>query len=202
MYSRPMGTRDDLEVILGEIISEIAAAEEWVEELRLQRRGVEAVLSRLHLVPTAASQPQQEAPAPRQPSPSSRANSGNTAIVADILSESPDGMHLHMIEAKTAERGTPLDNEQVRGAVTYLKRVGRADRLNRGVWRLIPTDASGPVVAGPEGDASPDGEALQHRATDGASRQEHSSAARPQEEADLTASEASAFFLSGTSVPG
>ncbi len=195
-----MSTGDDLVAVLDEIANEIATAEEWLEELRLQRRGVEAVLTRLHLLPAASAQPQQLS-MPQRPSPTSRANSGNTAIVADILRESPDGLHLHMIEAKTVERGTPLDNEQVRGAVTYLKRVGRAERAGRGVWRLISTDASGPVVAGPEGGASPDGEALQDRATDGASSQENSSVARPQEEADLTASEASAFSLSGTSVP-
>ena len=55
----------------------------------------------------------------RTPSTRQRAG-GNAEIVASIHAAVPEGMDLQDIENATSERGTPLDNEQVRSAVTYL----------------------------------------------------------------------------------
>jgi hypothetical protein len=136
-----MGTRDEIAAALVDIDTEIAATQERLEALRLERRGAEALLRRLRLPTDAAPSPAGSA--------TRASGTGNTAIVANILSEYPDGLHLSEIEAKTAERDTPLDNEQVRGAVTYLKRVNRAERRGRGVWRLLAhTDEESPGPSG------------------------------------------------------
>ncbi len=130
-----MGTRDDLVAALGVIDAEIVEAEDRLESLRLERRGAEALLRRLQLPSDAES----STSSPPRPVISSSVT-GNAAIVADVLAGSPEGLHLAEIEARTAEQGKPLGNDQVRGAVAYLKRINRAERRTRGVWRLVPTD--------------------------------------------------------------
>jgi hypothetical protein len=133
-----MSTASDVQAVLRQLDTEIAEAEQHLDDLRVQRRGAEALLARL-----PASTARTRTPSTRQ-----RAG-GNAEIVAAILATNPEGMDLQDIENATSERGTPLDNEQVRSAVTYLRRRGDAERVGRGVWRsLTPINAESPEASG------------------------------------------------------
>lgn len=140
-----MVTREDLNAVLAQIATELQAAEDRVEDLHRQRVGVEAVMTRLHLLPsTTTLRPQ----GPEESFPISRAGgSGLSALVADILREHPDGLHLTQIRARAEQRGHTIDSEQVRGGVAYLKRVRRAERRGPGIWRLISSKTSDPIDA-------------------------------------------------------
>lgn len=147
-----MSTRSDLLAALAEIDSEIRAAEERIADLRLERRGAEALLKRLGV--SIQESPEEPAPRrvniPRRPQGEgalSRLSEGNAKFVADVLVTDPDGLTLAVIEAKTAEKGQPLNYDQVRSAVTYLKRKGLAEQAGRGVWRLVDTDSIAPQNA-------------------------------------------------------
>jgi len=143
-----MSTISDLQLAMGRIDAEIAEAESGLETLRLERKGAEALLSRLTretgepmrkvLVPyTEQTRRMLNAQAP---------NGGNAQFVADILLTDSTGLSLQAIEVKAAERGQPLSNEQVRSAVTYLRKRGQAESVARGIWRLVASsDAEGPV---------------------------------------------------------
>jgi hypothetical protein len=139
-----MSTTSDVRAILNQLDVEIAEAEKRLEDLRVERRGAEALLARLPAPTTRA-----RTSAPGQ-------GTGNAEIVAEILADAPEGIDLQAIEAATAERGTPLDYDQVRSAVTYLRRRGHAERVDRGVWRLwidsisipLPKDAESPDAPG------------------------------------------------------
>jgi hypothetical protein len=135
-----MGARSDVQAALAQLDAEIAEAEQTLEDLRLQRRGAEALLSRL---PVANSVPRIRSTSGHQRS------GGNADVVAGILANAPDGLDLRAIEKAAAETGHVLDNEQIRSAVTYLRRRGDAERVGRGVWRLLPTNAEGPGASGP-----------------------------------------------------
>ena len=133
-----MSTSSDIRAMLLQVDAEIEAAKQLLDDLRLQRRGAEALLARL---PTRAAR--------SRTSGTRHGAGGNAAIVADILAAVPEGLDLKAIESATAELGTPLDYDQVRSAVTYLRRRGDAERVGRGVWRsLTPTDAESPEAPG------------------------------------------------------
>lgn len=137
-----MPTIQELYRTVEQIDAEIAAAEARLGELRLERRGVDAILSRLGLA---------ERPTPSDRQSGARASgTGNTQIVKVVLEGHPEGLDLRAIEAAVAETGTVLDGDQIRSAVTYLRRKSQAERIGRGVWRLTPpTSAESPVAAGP-----------------------------------------------------
>lgn len=133
-----MATRSDFQAALGQLDAEIVEAERHLEGLRLQRLGAEAFLARL--------------PDSGRTSPdrvSRRSSGGNAEIVAGILAEVPEGLDLRAIEAAAEAAGHTLNNEQIRSAVTYLRRRGDAERVGRGVWRLLtPTNAESPEAPG------------------------------------------------------
>ncbi len=139
---------------LAEIDEEIAAAERSLEELRVQRRGAEAFMKRLG-VPTPSTASPGDAPstdgsAGRTPPARGHAAAGNTGAVADLLMRHPEGIALAEIKHALARTGTLLDADQVRSAVTYLRRKGQAEPVSRGRWRLIlpaPTNAEDPADA-------------------------------------------------------
>jgi hypothetical protein len=122
-----MATRTDIHNALGQIDAEIAEVERTLEELRLQRRGAEALLARLPKLDRSAS----------TVTAARRSSGGNAEIVVDVLANAPEGLDLGAIEAAATEAGHPLDNEQVRSAVAYLRRRGDVERVRRGVWRLL-----------------------------------------------------------------
>jgi hypothetical protein len=135
-----MSTTSDIRAVLHQLDIEIADAEKRLEDLRVERRGAEALLARLPAAKTGIRTPS----AARQ-----GAGSGNTEIVAAILADAHEGLYLRSIEAATQERGTPLDYDQIRSAVTYLRRRGEAERVGRGVWRLLSsTDRESPDAPG------------------------------------------------------
>jgi hypothetical protein len=130
-----MTTRSDLLAALATIDAELAAAEQRVTDLRLERRGAEALLRRLGVSVDADRRPDVD----RQPAalPTRTVGSGNAEQIAAMLAESPQGMTLSALKSLSAERGQVLDYDQVRSAVTYLKKKGRAERVGRGEWRLV-----------------------------------------------------------------
>ena len=135
-----MSTSSDIRAILHQLDLEITEAEAHLDDLRVQRRGAEGLLSRLPAQGTAAR---------RSTRATGQGTGGPADIVTSILSGAPEGLDLRAIEAATAERGTVLDYDQVRSAVTYLGRRGYAERVGRGVWRLLtPTDAESPEAPG------------------------------------------------------
>ncbi len=176
-----MSTRTDLLAALAAIDSEIAEAEERIAGLRLERRGADALLKRLGVSTSDAS----EVPAPhvvetprvRVDQSKFRLAEGNAKYVADVLANADEkGMSLGAIEQKLAAQGTPLDNDQVRSAVTYLKRKDLAETVTRGMWRMVreapsPTDADSPTETvglsnqldlAPEGGEHTDGQGIHH----------------------------------------
>jgi len=135
-----------------EIDSEIAEVSATLERLRVERVGVDALLNRLGL---------NDRPSPsRQSGPrvGATTGTGNTEVVRSVLAEHPHGLDLRAIESAVADSGHELNGEQVRSAVTYLRRRGLAVRVERGVWRLVgpddlvpsntPTDTESPVGPG------------------------------------------------------
>ena len=137
---------DEVTAVLAEIDADIAAAEYALEKLQLQRVGAEAFLARVNR--------QRSRGATGRVTPSTGAEAGNKDFVAGLLVDYPDGLHLDKIRALASEHGRQLDSEQVRSAVTYLKRRGQAEAVTRGVWRLVgsggTTDTSAPVATGAE----------------------------------------------------
>lgn len=130
-----------LRIAIADIDREIESTEERLTELRIERRGAEAVRVRIvrlaHVAPVAPTQER----------------SGNKAEVESILREFPDGLSLSDLEGQAAERGLSLAGDQIRSAVTYLKRRGKAESPRRGHWRLVPptnseTDADTSVSDG------------------------------------------------------
>lgn len=151
---RTMSTSTDLLAALAAIDSEIKVAEERVADLRLERRGAEALLKRLGVsmvvdAPVVTDPPTQSEPAPELEAHRSL-STGNAKYVADILATDPGGLTLAVIESKSIATGHPLNYDQVRSAVTYLKRKGLAEQAGRGIWRLAvpaesPPDADSPA---------------------------------------------------------
>jgi hypothetical protein len=118
-----------IEAIVAEIDDEVAATEHRLEQLRIERIGAQAILSRLRRTSGSAggsAQPPQTTEV--------KAPEGNLALVESILASAQEPMHLNAIEAATARLGRPLNNEQIRSAVTYLKRKELAERVGRGTW--------------------------------------------------------------------
>lgn len=134
-----------------EIDAEIAETETALDRLRTERVGIEAIISRLGLSERTSSA------RPSVQRTGTTTGIGNTETVRSVLAEHPDGLDLRAIESAVADSGHELNGEQVRSAVTYLRRRGLAVRVERGVWRLIrpddvptdrSTDAESPVGAG------------------------------------------------------
>ncbi len=84
---------------------------------------------------------------------------GVTAMVEEIMRAHPDGIDIHDVQRIAGEQGHDLNGEQVRSAVTYLRRRGDAENVGRGVWRLKPgastQDSDGPASARPFAQAPP-----------------------------------------------
>jgi hypothetical protein len=136
---------------LAQIDAEIADTEQCLADLRLQRRGAEALLSRLGQSAPRAGTPTAvgSAPVGSAPAPRPITGTGNAAFVYAILTSAPNELSLADIETAARERGRPLNNDQVRSAVTYLKRAGRTQNVGRGMWRPAdPTDAESPEAPG------------------------------------------------------
>lgn len=166
-----MSTRTDLLAALAAIDSEIAAAEERIADLRLERRGADALLKRLGVFISAGPEVPEpntvvEIPRGREDQSEFRLSEGNAKYVADILARADEqGMSLGTIEYHLTMQGTPLNNDQVRSAVAYLKRKNLAEIVTRGMWRLVgaalgPTDAGSPtetVGLPDQSDLAPDG---------------------------------------------
>jgi hypothetical protein len=132
-----MSTRTELLSVVAAIDTEIAQAEQELETLRLQRIGAEALLRRMGL----SAEPNPNTPSRSSPTELTSPSSGNAEFVASLLAGNAEGLTLAAIEGLAAEHGKPLNNDQVRSAVTYLKRRGQAERLGRGLWRLVGAEA-------------------------------------------------------------
>ena len=145
--------------VISEIDAEIAAAERHAVTLRIKRTGAEAVLHRLQQPAQPSTTTGTSQPRPRDSI--SRAT-GNTDLVTSILASSDGAMHLSEIETAARVLGRQLNNEQVRSAVTLLRKKGRAAGLGRGYWRLAegvtqehPIDTEPPAATeGSVGDRS------------------------------------------------
>jgi len=124
---------NELEVALAEIDADIAAAEQALDELRLQRLGAQALLARMGNRPGRAESTARE-PVATPP------GTGPKDLVTNLLSRHPAGLHINDIRSKLEVEGHALYSEQVRSAVTYLKRKGKAETVARGVWRLVGPD--------------------------------------------------------------
>lgn len=152
-----MADTSELETAISEIDREIEVAEKRLAKLRLERLGADAILTRLN----RGSRPSAVSGA------SAGASAGNKSVVETILAEIPEGLNLSDIAERAASRGVSLSGEQIRSAVTYLKRRGKAESPRRGHWRLIaPTDTEATVLAvasvsesSSEGDSLEKGEA-------------------------------------------
>ena len=143
-----------MDAVLAEIDAEITAAEQGLDELRLQRLGAEALLARLR----------RNSPPSAGITPATSVHTGNKDFIAALLAPHESGLNIRDIEAKAAERGRELNSEQVRSALTYLKRRGKAERVARGVWRLVDLDAAD----GPRDTSAPsvDAEGAEDRVTE------------------------------------
>lgn len=151
-----MTTTADLLAALATIDGEVAAAECRVTELRLERRGAEALLKRLGVSVTVDAPLDAETIGPRAVSvPRRGPASGNAEIVAKLLGTRPTGATLAVLVDMASQQGTPLENDQVRSAVAYLNRRGEVERLSRGLWRLAASgakpDSSEPSSPAPTG---------------------------------------------------
>jgi len=140
---------------LAQIDEEIASAERSLDGLRMQRRGAEAFMQRfgLDVTVTADSASGVVTPAKARVVRPVRASpvTGYTGAVADLLVHHPEGIALVEIKENLARQGTSLDADQVRSAVTYLRRKGQAEPVSRGIWRsvsLTPTNAESPASTG------------------------------------------------------
>ncbi len=143
-----MSTKTDVQAVLEQLDGEIAEAERNVAALRVERRGAEAILARLPH--TGQESPRIDSDRAAPSTPRRRGFTGNASLVAEVLHMAgADGMDLQAIVAATAKSGTALDYEQVRAAVAYLRKQETAERISRGVWRLItPTDTDSPEDTG------------------------------------------------------
>lgn len=162
-------SKNDLLELLGGLDEKIVRLEAELGAARAQRSGAVIFIESLPDdedtqadLPTDVTVTDETAPTVRTIKHSRRAPAiGTTALVFQIISEHPDGVHIQDIGAAADERGQQLDPEQVRSAVTYLRRRGDAENISRGVWKLkddtSPTNAEGPTdAAGPsEQDPSP-----------------------------------------------
>ncbi len=185
-YAGPMDTVT-LASALAQIDAEIATAERNLEHLRMQRRGAEAFMQRLGIpVPSATALSTEDAsptvtrpPRTASPGRSRAAAGGNTALVTEVLRRAPaEGVSLGETREALAREGYALDADQVRSAVTYLRRKGEAEPVARGRWRLVnmpvvgPSDADSPTVDAvglsdgldltPEGGEHTDGQGSHH----------------------------------------
>jgi len=140
---------------LAQLDAEISATERALDDLRLQRKGAEAFMQRFGFdaTVTADSASGVVAPASERVVRPVRANSvtGYTGSVADLLVQHPEGIALVEIKENLARQGTSIDADQVRSAVTYLRRKGQAEPVSRGIWRsvsLTPTNAESPAATG------------------------------------------------------
>jgi hypothetical protein len=126
-----MAYRNDLKAALAQIDADIDEAEGRLEDLRLQRRGAEALLSRMGIPVPLSGEGAESRVEPRE-----YAAGGNASLVYAVLKDAGEGMSLREIESMLADAGHRLDYDQVRSAVTYLSRKKDAERVGRGVWRL------------------------------------------------------------------
>lgn len=134
-----------LETALEEINREIAVAETRLETLRREKVGAEALLTRVRRLTRAPGR----AVATTRTTGQAAGTISNLVVVSEIMAEANRALHLREIESLSAARGRALNSDQVRSAVTYLKRKGRAERASRGMWRLVdPTNAETPAVTG------------------------------------------------------
>lgn len=130
-----------------------AAAEQAEHDARLKRAGAEALIQALE-----ASERESGTSTPHgstvHSSISARRGAstvGTTAVVENIIRTHPNGIHIQEVGIIAAEQGHVIDSEQVRSAVTYLRRRGDAENIARGVWRPTspPTNTNGPTEVRP-----------------------------------------------------
>lgn len=116
---------------------QLARAAAEVEALEQQKAGAEAFITLLV--------------EPEQPARGRATSNGITALVEGIMAEHPEGIRLDQIQNVAHANGHDLDGEQIRSAVTYLRRKGDAENIERGVWRLRRAfaQANGPAEAEP-----------------------------------------------------
>ena len=162
-------SKNDLLERLGVLDEKIVRLEAELTDARAQRSGAVTFIESLPDdedtqadVPTNVAVADETTPTVGTIKHSRRAPAtGTTDLVFQIIAEHPDGIHIQDIGVAAGERGQQLDSEQVRSAVTYLRRRGDAENISRGVWKLkddtSPTNAEGPTdAAGPsEQDPSP-----------------------------------------------
>ncbi len=154
VYAVPMATTTTFADALAQLDAEISATEHALDDLRLQRKGAEAFMQRLGLDVTVTSDSASGVvtPAKARAVRPVRANSvtGYTGAVADLLVQHPEGIALVEIKENLARQGTSLDPDQVRSAVTYLRRKHQAEPVSRGIWRSVirPANADSPALTG------------------------------------------------------
>ena len=147
----------DAEVLKAE--HELAAARAGVEEAlqklaqaQAMRSGAEAFIGVLE-AETVRPNAMSSLSALRRPAERTFRQIGPTDVVYRILSDHPEGIDLHDVSRIADEQGSGLNAEQVRSAVTYLRRRGDAENVARGVWRLVgatPTNSTNSDISNVE----------------------------------------------------
>jgi len=124
---------------LAEIDAEIAATEETLGELRLQKLGAVALMRRVGVpVPVDSSALMNRGDGVSQDRPVIRRvpTPGNADLVAKVLRQTGQALSLTEIKDTLSRNGHDLAADQVRSSVTYLRRKKRAEPVTRGYWRL------------------------------------------------------------------
>lgn len=132
-----------IEEELRQIESEIAVTEASLERLRLEKLGAQALMARMDKsrgTATLTGSGTRTAGGPAK-SGTTPARLGNKDFIEQMLRDFPEGLHISDMQARALQAGRELNSEQVRSAVTYLKRKGKAETVTRGVWRLVGADA-------------------------------------------------------------
>jgi hypothetical protein len=117
---------------------DLVAAQQRLAEARERRAGAQAFITVL----------ESEMGHPHRPA-SSSGTPGPTLVVESILRDHPAGLDMASIQEIAVREG--VTGEQVRSAVTYLRRRGDAENMSRGVWRIAEraTNEDGPAEARP-----------------------------------------------------
>ena len=154
------GISTALRGLLADVEREEAQLQARLEEVRLERRGLELALRRQQggdaSPPLAGLPPPDEEvslPLPDAPQPAGDwARLNQTEAVAKVLAEATTPLSAREVADRLAAVGMPQDNtDAVRGGLAYLKRKGRATFHSRGQWVLVDetatTNADAPVAA-------------------------------------------------------
>lgn len=156
----------DVRAALARAIAELAGAEaelrsaqERVDQLRTIRDGLELAVERYvsdqdgvaareierAIRPSCAATAAGASENGSTASPLAQSESGSPMEISyDALETLSGPASTDEVHSKAVESGHPLNREQVRNALTYLRKIGRIERVAPGTWVIPP--GTGPAV--------------------------------------------------------